>query len=43
VYYDYTVRDSDGSVIQFNYGDDGLDVMKISCLTEFEVLATVSV
>lgn len=40
VYYDYTVRDSDGSVIQFNYGEDGLDVMKISCLTEFEVLAT---
>lgn len=40
VYYDYTVRDSDGSVVQFSYGDDGLDVMKTSCLTEFEVLAT---
>ncbi|KAH9297471.1 hypothetical protein KI387_029153, partial [Taxus chinensis] len=39
VNYDYTVRDSDGSIIQFHYGDDGVDVMKTSCLTEFNVLA----
>ncbi|GLJ25883.1 hypothetical protein SUGI_0496070 [Cryptomeria japonica] len=40
VYYDYTVRDSDGSIIQFHYGEDGVDVMKTSCLTQFDVLAT---
>jgi len=28
VHYDYTVRDSDGSVIQFRYGEDGLDVSR---------------
>ena len=43
VYYDYIIRDSDGSIFQFTYGDDGLDVMKTSFLTEFEVLSTVSV
>jgi len=32
VAYDMTVRDSDGSVIQFLYGEDGLDVMKTSFL-----------
>lgn len=31
--YDYTVRDSDGSVIQFLYGDDGLDPCKASWLS----------
>ena len=28
VNYDLTVRDSDGSVIQFQYGEDSLDVCK---------------
>ena len=26
--YDYTVRDSDGSVIQFQYGEDSVDTTK---------------
>lgn len=30
--YDYTVRDSDGSIIQFAYGEDGLDVLKCQFL-----------
>lgn len=32
--YDYTVRDSDGSVVQFAYGEDGLDVLKCQFLKE---------
>lgn len=28
VHYDMTVRDSDGSVVQFMYGEDGRDVSK---------------
>ncbi|XP_067005797.1 DNA-directed RNA polymerase I subunit RPA1 [Anabrus simplex] len=32
VNYDGTVRDSDGSVIQFSYGEDGMDVMKVQFL-----------
>ena len=32
--YDLTVRDSDSSVVQFYYGEDGLDVMKTSFLSE---------
>ena len=28
VEYDYTVRDSSKKIIQFNYGEDGLDVSK---------------
>jgi DNA-directed RNA polymerase I subunit RPA1 len=32
--YDLTVRDSDGSVVQFYYGEDGLDVLKTACLSE---------
>lgn len=39
VCYDYTVRDSDGSIVQFNYGDDGVDVHQTSFITEFEALA----
>ncbi|KAJ0988153.1 hypothetical protein J5N97_006509 [Dioscorea zingiberensis] len=39
VSYDYTVRDSDGSIVQFKYGEDGVDVMKTSFLAEFDVLA----
>lgn len=30
VNYDYTVRDADGGVIQFNYGEDSIDVCKAS-------------
>lgn len=32
VHYDLTVRDSDGSVVQFLYGEDGLDVPKTQFL-----------
>ena len=32
--YDQTVRDSDGSVLQFLYGEDGLDVCKSQYLNE---------
>lgn len=34
VNYDLTVRDSDSSLVQFYYGEDGLDVMKTSFLSE---------
>ena len=33
VHYDNTVRDSDGSIIQFYYGEDGLDPVKVTNLT----------
>lgn len=33
VNYDLTVRDSDGSIVQFIYGEDGLDVTKCQLLT----------
>lgn len=42
VHYDYTVRDSDGSIVQFRYGEDGIDVTKTSHLLKFELLAAVS-
>lgn len=35
VNYDSTVRDADGSVIQMNYGEDSLDVIKSKHLTQF--------
>ncbi|KAK4574249.1 hypothetical protein LTR86_002010 [Recurvomyces mirabilis] len=35
VEYDTSVRDSDGSVIQFLYGEDGLDVAKAKYLGDF--------
>ncbi|PHH84698.1 hypothetical protein CDD83_1534 [Cordyceps sp. RAO-2017] len=35
VAYDSTVRDADGSLIQFLYGEDGLDVTKQKYLTDF--------
>eukprot|EP01126_Amoeba_proteus_P047645 TRINITY_DN5456_c0_g1_i5.p1 TRINITY_DN5456_c0_g1~~TRINITY_DN5456_c0_g1_i5.p1 ORF type:complete len:1424 (+),score=301.44 TRINITY_DN5456_c0_g1_i5:49-4272(+) len=38
VSYDNTVRDSDGSVIQFNYGEDSVDVMNTGFLTQFDFL-----
>ena len=37
--YDTTVRDSDGSLVQFLYGEDGLDVTKQKHLTDFRFLA----
>lgn len=37
--YDTSVRDADGSMIQFLYGEDGLDVTKQKHLTEFSFLA----
>uniref|UniRef100_A0A803LXG3 DNA-directed RNA polymerase n=1 Tax=Chenopodium quinoa TaxID=63459 RepID=A0A803LXG3_CHEQI len=39
VNYDYTVRDGDGSIIQFRYGEDGVDVHKMSYIRQFEALA----
>ena len=39
VHYDHTVRGSDSSVYQFQYGDDGIDVTKQKHLYEFEFAA----
>nr|XP_011458916.1 PREDICTED: DNA-directed RNA polymerase I subunit RPA1-like isoform X1 [Fragaria vesca subsp. vesca] len=39
VSYDYTVRDADGSIIQFRYGEDGIDVHLTSFVQKFEKLA----
>ncbi|KAI8982682.1 hypothetical protein BDB01DRAFT_851164 [Pilobolus umbonatus] len=39
VYYDHTVRDSDGSVLQFHYGEDSLDVIKAKYLNQFSFSA----
>lgn len=39
VHYDNTVRDADGSVVQFYYGEDSLDVMKQKSLTNFKLWA----
>ncbi|RAL50942.1 hypothetical protein DM860_005298 [Cuscuta australis] len=38
VCYDYTVRDADGSVIQFYYGEDAVDVHRTSFLKNFKAL-----
>ena len=37
VHYDHTVRDADGSVVQFAYGGDHLDVSRTQFLTKFSV------
>ncbi len=37
VNYDLTVRDSDGSVVQFRYGEDSLDVCKSQYLKESQL------
>lgn len=37
--YDTSVRDSDGTMVQFLYGEDGLDVTKQKHLTDFKFLA----
>ncbi|KAI9488674.1 hypothetical protein BDB00DRAFT_877143 [Zychaea mexicana] len=39
VHYDHTVRDSDGSILQFHYGEDSLDVIKAKYLNEFSFSA----
>jgi DNA-directed RNA polymerase I subunit RPA1 len=39
VAYDYTVRDGDGSVVQFHYGEDSLDVCKSKYLDKFSFFA----
>ena len=41
VSYDHTVRDADGSVVQFIYGEDGVDVLKTSYISEFKMLSDV--
>jgi len=41
VCYDHTVRDADGSIIQFHYGEDGVDVHHTSFINKFEALSTV--
>lgn len=39
VHYDNTVRNSDGTIIQFLYGEDGLDVTKSKYLDEMDFTA----
>lgn len=39
--YDFTVCDADGSIIQFFYGEDGVDVHQTSYIAKFEALAVV--
>ncbi|KAJ3269980.1 hypothetical protein HDV01_000743 [Terramyces sp. JEL0728] len=36
VHYDQTVRDLDGSILQFHYGEDSLDVCKQTTLKKFD-------
>ncbi|PWU89895.1 putative DNA-directed rna polymerase I largest subunit [Trypanosoma cruzi] len=36
VHWDHSVRDSNGSIVQFTYGGDGLDPCKASTLTSWE-------
>lgn len=38
VSYDLTVRDNDGSIVQFLYGEDGVDVMNGSFLSKYRFL-----
>ena len=40
VAYDHTVRDSDGSILQFHYGEDSLDVTKQKHLYQFDFSAS---
>lgn len=39
VHYDGTVRDVDGTVIQFLYGEDGIDVGRSMALTRFHLMS----
>lgn len=43
VCYDCTVRDADGSIIQFYYGEDGVDVHRTSFLKNFKALKNVRI
>ncbi|XP_048138660.1 DNA-directed RNA polymerase I subunit 1 isoform X2 [Rhodamnia argentea] len=38
VSYDHTVRDADGSIVQFYYGEDGIDVHQTSFVAKFDAL-----
>ena len=38
VNYDMTVRDNDGSIVQFLYGEDGIDVTEMLYLNKFDFL-----
>jgi len=38
VSYDLTVRDNDGSILQFLYGEDGIDVTEMLYLNKFDFL-----
>ena len=38
VKYDMTVRDSDNSIVQFMYGEDGIDVMNTKFLDKFKFM-----
>lgn len=40
VAYDSTVRNADGSVLQFNYGEDGLDTTRSKYLDQFDFTAS---
>ena len=40
VNYDYTVRDSDLSVVQFHYGEDSIDIGRTSYLDKFSFLTS---
>ncbi|CAM0140636.1 hypothetical protein VKS41_006661 [Umbelopsis sp. WA50703] len=39
VHYDHSVRDADGSILQFHYGEDSLDVIKQKHLYQFSFCA----
>ena len=43
VHYDMTVRDADGSVIQFYYGEDGIDPTKAKYMDQFKFITENSV
>ncbi|XP_031391419.1 DNA-directed RNA polymerase I subunit 1 [Punica granatum] len=40
VCYDHSVRDHDGSIVQFYYGEDGVDVHKTSFVAKFDILSS---
>lgn len=39
VQYDYTVRENDGSIVQFMYGEDSLDPAKVSGIQKIQFIA----
>ena len=43
VNYDCTVRDADGSIIQFQYGEDGVDVHRSSFIEKFQEMTLVCI